>query len=92
MRTGDLGDGTGESVEDRDLARWKIISECKRLGFSAEYLRRVLSGKCQGRRVDQLTAREAWNVVYTLRNRAAARDGRGDPGGRNQTQREAAHA
>jgi hypothetical protein len=55
--------------------------------IEAGYVIAIAKAKAKGRELDSLTASELWQVLYTVRNRIAAREGRGTTGGRNKSQR-----
>jgi len=53
----------------------------------ANYVIAIAKSKCKGRSLDSLTATELRQILFTLRNRIAAREGRGATWSRNNKQR-----
>jgi hypothetical protein len=53
----------------------------------ANYVIAIAKSKCKGRSLDSLTATELRQILYTIRNRIAAREGRGATWSRNNKQR-----
>jgi hypothetical protein len=51
------------------------------------YVVQIAKAKNKGKSLDSLTARDLAQVLYTVRNRIAAKEGRGTPARRNKTQR-----
>lgn len=58
--------------------------------IAAGYVIAIAKNKCRGRALDSLTATELDQLLWTTRNRIAAREGRGAPANRNQKQRKTA--
>ncbi len=58
--------------------------------ITAGYVIALAKGKCKGRSLDSLTARELSQILWTLKNRIAAREGRGSTATRNKTQSKSA--
>ncbi len=55
--------------------------------INQHYVISIAKMKCRGRKLDSLTAGELEQILYTVRNRIAAREGRGKTGSRNKSQR-----
>lgn len=53
-------------------ARWRLEQECTRAGVDLAYAARIFW--CQARRpLSEASEKELWRLIYTVRNRAAAR-------------------
>lgn len=87
----------GDTHEEREKWRHLILRELQEHGrrmaaegrddvITAAYVESIARAKHR-RRLDSLTARDLERLLYTTRNRIAAREGRGDPAKRNQSQR-----
>jgi len=55
--------------------------------ITAAYVTKIALGKCRSRGLASLTAAQLRQILYTTRNRIAAREGRGDAKTRNSKQR-----
>jgi len=55
--------------------------------LTAAYVVAIAKQKCRGRDLASLTAGELAQILYTIRNRISAREGRGSKRGRNKSQR-----
>lgn len=55
--------------------------------ITQNYVIAIAKAKCRGRKIDSLTAEELRQILYTLRNRIASREGRGSRYNRNKGQR-----
>jgi hypothetical protein len=55
--------------------------------ITAGYVIGLAKHKCKGRSLDSLTAGELWQILYTVRNRISAKEGRGKTFTRNKSQR-----
>lgn len=67
----------------------KLADHAASLGgiITAAYVLKIAQGKCRGRGINSLTAPQLAQVLYTAKNRIAAREGRGATANRNQKQR-----
>jgi hypothetical protein len=83
---------TGDQQSDIRQARAILEKEQDKLGFNPAYVAAIIANKFHQRAVGTLTRNEIWQVIFTLRNRAASRDGKGDPSRRNKTQTAAGKA
>jgi hypothetical protein len=83
---------TGDQQSDIRQARAILDKEQDKLGFNPAYVAAIIANKFHQRAVGSLTRNEIWQVIFTLRNRAASRDGKGDPSRRNKTQTAAGKA
>lgn len=55
--------------------------------ITAGYVIAIAKGKCRGKALDSLTATQLDQILYTVRNRISAREGKGDTQKRNNAQR-----
>lgn len=89
------GKAPGRAGQDGDLrgdlrqALTILRKEMDRLKINDAYVAAIIAGKYHQRTLESLTRKEVWQVTYTIRNRAANRDDRGDPDKRNKSQRAA---
>lgn len=87
MGTGD----DGESLRaDSKQAAWvlrQLMEEVKEAGLHPNYVKAIARNKFKGARV--LNAKQIWQLIYTVRNRATAKERGGYHGskGRNKSQR-----
>lgn len=85
----------GDRIEDNEQAMKVLQETMGKLKLNLYYVMAVCGGKdgsggkFHTRNLESLTSRQLWQLIYTLRNRAAERDGRGDSGNRNKAQRAA---
>jgi hypothetical protein len=83
----------GDRKEDCEEALTAVRDVMTGLKLNLYYVQAVCGGKdgtggkFHTRHLESLTAKQLWQLVYTLKNRAAARDGRGNPDKRNKKQR-----
>ena len=77
----------GDSQEDIRQALAVVKSTMTSTGYGWPYVATTIKGKYQATTLEQLTRQQLWQLVYTLRNRANARDGKGDPANRNKRQK-----
>ncbi|MES2707140.1 MAG: hypothetical protein V4726_11120 [Verrucomicrobiota bacterium] len=76
----------GDSQEDIRQARAVVERTMRDSGFGPAYVAKVISGKYGAASLEQLTRPQLWQLVFTLRNRATARDGGGSAETRNKKQ------
>ena len=55
--------------------------------ITAAYVTKIAQAKCRGRSLNSLTAGQLRQILYTTRNRIAAREGRGQAVNRNKSQK-----
>lgn len=77
---------TGDQQNDIRQVRAILDKEQDKLGFNPAYVAAIIANKFHQRSLGSLTRNEIWQVIFTLRNRAATRDGKGDPAMRNKSQ------
>ena len=77
---------TGDPQSDIRQVRAILDKEQDKLGFNPAYVAAIIANKFHQRSLGSLTRNELWQVIFTLRNRAASRDGKTDPGKRNKSQ------
>jgi len=77
---------TGDQQSDIRQVRAILDKEQDKLGFNPAYVAAIIANKFHQRSLGSLTRNEIWQVIFTLRNRAATRDGKGDPAMRNKSQ------
>lgn len=77
---------TGDQQSDIRQARAILDKEQEKLGFNPAYVAAIIANKFHQRSLGTLTRNEIWQVIFTLRNRAASRDGKSDPSRRNKSQ------
>jgi len=77
---------TGDQQSDIRQVRAILDKEQDKLGFNAAYVAAIIANKFHQRSLGTLTRNEIWQVIFTLRNRAASRDGKGNPTKRNKSQ------
>lgn len=96
MRTGPAtmkAGADGDRVEDieQPMSVLKELMETKKLHIA--YVLAVCGGKdgsggkFHTRRLESLTRKQLWQLIYTLKNRAAAKEGTGETAHRNKSQR-----
>lgn len=78
----------GDSQEKIRQARAVLESTMESTGLRQAYVAAVIKNKFHVSSLDQLTAKQIWQVVFTLRNRAVAKQGGGHAESRNKRQRE----
>lgn len=65
----------GDSQSDLRQALAILADEMAKLGYTEAYVAPIIANKFHQRTLGSLTRNEVWQVIYTLRNRAATRDG-----------------
>lgn len=90
MRDGRAPGRAGQDGDQRSDLRQALNilrTEMAKLKINDAYVAAIIAGKFHQRTLDSLTRNEVWQVIYTIRNRAAKRDDRGDDFRRNKSQR-----
>jgi len=82
----------GDQQSDIRQVRAILDKEQDKLGFNAGYVAAIIANKFHQRSLGSLTRNELWQVIFTLRNRAATRDGKTCDSKRNKTQTAACKA
>jgi hypothetical protein len=80
------GHRCNEARAEYDAALAKTVAD-KGGGITAGYVVSLAKMKCKGRALDSLTAAELAQILWTVRNRISAREGKGKTGTRNKSQR-----
>jgi hypothetical protein len=76
-----------ETIEDREQARNLLDHVMMATGYRQPYVMAVSKGKFGTGNYAALNAAQLMELVYTLRNRANARDGKGKAANRNKSQK-----
>ena len=76
-----------ETIEDREQAAHVLAETLEQTRYRQPYAEAIAYGKFGTRDLGRLSAPQLMALVFTLRNRANARDGKGRTANRNKSQR-----
>jgi hypothetical protein len=60
------------ATETRRVARYKLDQACAEFGLSINYANAICRRQHRGLTIDDITERQIWQLVYTIRNRGRA--------------------